>query len=57
MIFSWTKQFLMASAVFAIIIAAQAVSIMVEENRMAEQGLDDSYKTVRVMIGNQNHLN
>ncbi len=57
MMYTWTKQFLVASAVFAVVIAGQTANLLVKEQRMVEKSLEDASKTVRVSTGTQEHLN
>jgi hypothetical protein len=57
MIFAWTKQFLMATGLFALVVTGQTVSMVMKEKRIAEKHLEEAHRTVRVTTGNQYNLN
>jgi hypothetical protein len=57
MIFAWTKQFLMATGLFALVVTGQTVNMVVKEKRIAEKHLEEAHRTVRVTTGNQYDLN
>lgn len=48
MIFSWTKQFLVATGFFALVLTGQTVNMVVKEKRMAEKQLKEASRTVRI---------
>lgn len=57
MIFAWTKQFLMATGIFALVLTGQTVNMVLKENRLAEKQLEMSSRTVRVASAAHYHLN
>lgn len=57
MIFAWTKQFLVATGLFTLVVTGQTINIALKDKRMAEKHLEDAARTVRVTKGNQHHLN
>ena len=57
MIFAWTKQFLMATGLFALVVTGQTVNLVMKEKRLAEKHLEEAQRTVRVTSGSQYHLN
>ena len=58
MIFSWTKQFLIATGFFAMILAGQTVNMVMKEKRLSDKQLDEAHRTVRVThASSQLHLN
>ena len=57
MIFAWTKQFMMATGLFALVLTGQTVNRVVKEKRIVEQALEDAPRTVRVTTASQLHLN
>ncbi len=58
MIFAWTKQFLMATGFFALVLTGQTVNMVMKEKRLSEKQLDEAYRTVRITkTSSQHHLN
>jgi len=57
MIFAWTKQFLMATGLFALVLTGQTVNMVMKEKRVAEKALEDAHRTVRVASAGQFHIN
>ena len=58
MIFAWTKQFLMATGFFALVLTGQTVNMVMKDKRLSEKQLDEAHRTVRVTQTNgQHHLN
>ncbi|MBA2405738.1 MAG: hypothetical protein H0V66_13255 [Bdellovibrionales bacterium] len=57
MIFSWTKQFLMATGLFALVLTGQTINMVVKEKRTAEKALEVAPRSVRVTTANLNQLN
>jgi hypothetical protein len=57
MIFSWTKQFLMATGLFALVLTGQTINMVVKEKRITEKALEDAPRTVRVTSASQLQLN
>ena len=55
MIFAWTKQFLMATGLFALVVTGQTVNMVIKEKRLAEKHLEEAQRTVRVTTGT--HIN
>jgi len=56
MIFAWTKQFLMATALFAVVLTGQTVNMVMKEKSIAEKALNDAPRTARVTSVGKNHL-
>ncbi len=54
MVMNWTKQFLLASGFFAIVIASQVTHMTIKQNQMAAKLLEDAQRTVRV-VANPNY--
>ena len=48
MIFSWTKQFLVATGFFTLVLTGQTVNMVMKEKRLAEKHLEEASRTVRV---------
>lgn len=48
MIFAWTKQFLLASGLFALVLTGQTVNLMVKEKQLAKEQLENATRVVRV---------
>jgi hypothetical protein len=48
MIFAWTKQFLLASGLFALVVTGQTMNLVLKEKRMAQEQLDSAQRSVRV---------
>jgi hypothetical protein len=46
MVFAWTKQFLMATGLFSLVLAGQTVNMVVKEKRIAETALKYAHRTV-----------
>ena len=57
MIFAWTKQFLMATGLFALVLTGQTVNMVMKEKRIAEKALEDASRTARVTTASQIRLN
>lgn len=57
MFFSWTKQFLIATGLFALVLTGQTVNMVVKEKRIAEKALEDTSRTARVTTAGQIYLN
>lgn len=57
MIFAWTKQFLMATGLFALVVTGQTVNMALKEKRIADEQLDSAHRTVRVATSSNYHLN
>ena len=57
MIFAWTKQFLMATGIFAIVLTGQTVNMVLKEKQLTEKQLEKATRTVRVTAAAQYHLN
>ena len=57
MIFSWTKQFLMATGLFALVLTGQTINMVAKEKRITEKALEDAPRTVRVTTASQLQLN
>lgn len=57
MIFSWTKQFFVATGLFALIFTGQTINLVLKEKRLAEKHLEEAHRTVRVTKGNHFHVN
>jgi hypothetical protein len=57
MIFNWTKQFLMATGIFALVLTGQTMTLVLKEKRATTEQLDKAQRTVRVIAGNSNHIN
>ena len=57
MVFAWTKQFLMATGLFAFVLFGQTVNMVVKDKRTAEKALEDAHRTVRVTSASYIHLN
>ena len=57
MIFAWTKQFLMATGLFALVVTGQTVNLVIKEKRLAEKHLEEAQRTVRVTTVSQIHFN
>lgn len=57
MIFAWTKQFLMATGLFALVVTGQTVNLALKEKRVAEKQLDNAHRTVRVATSAHFYLN
>lgn len=48
MMFAWTKQFLLATGLFAVVLTGQTVNMVMKEKRIAEKQLEVANRTVRV---------
>lgn len=57
MIFNWTKQFLVATGLFALVVTGQTVSMVLKEKRLAEKQLEEASRTVRVTSESHFHVN
>ncbi len=57
MIFAWTKQFVMATGIFALVLTGQTVNMVLKEKRLAEKQLEEAARTVRVTTAAQYHYN
>lgn len=57
MIFAWTKQFLMATGIFALVLTGQTMTMVMKEKRASQEQLDKAQRTVRVIAGNSHHIN
>lgn len=57
MIFIWTRQFLVATGIFAMFMAGQTLNVIAKEKRMANEALEKASRTVRLNDTNQSHLN
>jgi uncharacterized membrane protein len=53
MVFAWTKQFLMATGLFALVLTRQTVNMVVKEKRIAETALKDAHRTVSITTVSQ----
>ncbi len=57
MIFAWTKQFLVATGLFALVVTGQAINLALKEQRLSEKQLELASRTVRVTTGSHYHAN
>lgn len=57
MIFAWTKQFLLATGLFALVLTGQTLNMVVKEQHVAKKQLKDSYRTVRIPAVAGHHIN
>ena len=57
MIFAWTKHFLMATGLFALVVTGQTVNMVIKEKRLAEKHLEEAHRTIRITTNNHNHIN
>jgi len=58
MIFAWTKQFIMATGFFALILTGQTVNMVMKDKQLSEKQLNEAHRTVRVtQAADQHHLN
>lgn len=57
MFFSWTKQFLIATGFFTIVLTGQTVNMVVKEKRVTEKALEDAQRAARVTMASQVYLN
>ncbi len=57
MIFAWTKQFLMATGLFALVVTGQTVNMALKEKRITAEQLDSAQRTVRITTGTHYHVN
>lgn len=57
MIFAWTKQFLMATGLFALVVTGQTVNLVLKEKRIADKQLEEASRTVRVAKTSHYHIN
>ncbi len=47
MILNWTKQFLLATGLFALVLTGQTVSLMAKDKRLSEKQLEKAAQVVR----------
>ncbi len=57
MLFAWTKQFLMATGIFALVVTGQTMTMVMKEKRASQEQLDKAQRTVGVIAGNSHHIN
>lgn len=57
MVMNWTKQFLLASGFFAIVIASQATHMAMKQKQLANKHLEDAQRTVRVIASPNYQIN
>jgi hypothetical protein len=57
MIFAWTKQFLVATGLFTLLVTGQTINMALKDKHLAEKRLEEAARTVRVTKGSQFHLN
>ena len=57
MFFSWTKQFLLATGLCALVLTGQTINMVVKEKRITEKALEDARRTVHVTTASQLQLN
>jgi signal transduction histidine kinase len=57
MIYDWTKQFLLATGLFALVLTGQTINLVLKEKRVADKQLEKASRTVRVKTESHTHLN
>lgn len=57
MFFAWTKQFFIATGLFALVLTGQTLNIAAKEKHTAEKALKEAQRTVRVTTTSQIQFN
>jgi hypothetical protein len=57
MIFSWTKQFLVATGLFALILTGQTINTLVKEKHISQKALENAPRSARLTSAAHLELN
>lgn len=57
MIFAWTKQFLLATGIFALVLTGQTINSAWQEKHLSQQQLDDASRTAHLSQAPQYQMN
>jgi|APGre2960657468_1045069.scaffolds.fasta_scaffold07296_7 hypothetical protein len=57
MVFAWTRQFLMATGLFALVVTGQTLNMFMKDKQLADKALESAQRTVKVSKPSTYELN
>ena len=57
MVFAWTRQFLMATGLFALVATGQTLNMFMKDKQLADKALESAQRTVKVSKPSTYELN